>query len=71
MIALAMVVLGVRADSLSKMALPERDDLRQALRPDRSDEALSIGVQVGTSGGEPHGPDTRALQDARERLREQ
>jgi len=43
-ISLAMVVLGVLGHGPAKMALAKRNDLRQALRLDRPNEALRICI---------------------------
>ena len=43
-IALALVVLDVLTDRSSKMRFTDRNDLRQALRFDRSNESLGVRV---------------------------
>jgi hypothetical protein len=52
MVALDVVVLDELGDRATKVPLAKRDHLRQALRLDRQDEALRVGVQVGTAGGQ-------------------
>jgi hypothetical protein len=62
-IALAVVVLDVFADHLSKVAFTDRNDLRQALRLDGSNESFGISVQIRATARELHGTHTRTLED--------
>jgi hypothetical protein len=50
MVSLRMVVDEVLADRGAQMVLTEEHELVEALALDRTDEALGIGVQVGTAG---------------------
>src|SRR5216117_183657 len=53
-IALAVIVLDVLADHPANVGLPDRNDLRQALRPDGSNESLGIRVQIWAAAREPN-----------------
>jgi len=66
-----MVMLGELGQDLPQVALPERDDLGQALGLDRANEAFREGVQVRTAGRELHRFYPRGLQDCLEARREQ
>ena len=60
-VAPAVVVLNILANQSSKVAFPDRNDLRQTLRLDRSDESLGMGVQIRATARELHGTDARTL----------
>ncbi len=70
-IALAVIVLDVLADHPANVALPDRNDLRQALRSDRSNESLGIRIQIRATARELHGTHSRALERFSERRREE
>ena len=71
MIALAVVMIHVLAHRPPKVAFPNRNDLRQALRLDRSNEPLRVGVQIRAPARKPQGADAGAAQDLSEALREE
>ena len=71
MIALAVGVLDVLMDRSSKVTFPDRNDLRQTLRPDRSYESLGVCVQIRTAARKLHGVYSRTLEDFSEALREE
>jgi hypothetical protein len=70
-IALALVVLDMFTDRASQVRFPDRDNLRQTLRLDRSNEPLGVGVQVRTAARKPHGAHPGRLERFSERFREQ
>src|SRR5690606_30679036 len=69
-IPLSMVVLGIFLHRVTELALPKRDDLRQAFRFDRPNESLGVRVQIWASRREHDGPDSRTRQRDLEFLRE-
>jgi hypothetical protein len=69
-IALAVVVLNELAHDASKVAFPDRNHLRQALRLNGPNESLGIGVQIRTAPWELHGTYSGTLEDLLEALRE-
>jgi hypothetical protein len=52
MVSLLVIVDKVLADRGAEVALTEKHELAEALAPDGTDEALSVGVQVGTVRGQ-------------------
>ena len=62
MVSLAVVVLDVLVDEASEMILTERNHSVETLVPDRPDEPLGIGVEVGTPRREADGPDTATVE---------
>ncbi len=47
---LPVVVLDVLLDDEAEVGCAERDDVVEAFTPNGSDEALSVSVEIGTSG---------------------
>src|SRR5688572_1295788 len=70
-IALSVVVRDVLTDRSPKVRFADRDDLRQTLRLDRSNESLRIRVEIRAAAREPYGMHTRALERCAKRLCEE
>ena len=64
------LVRRILAHRVSKVALTERDDLRQTLRLDRANKALRVGVQIRASW-QPHRLHARGPENSLEHIREE